>query len=265
MAFPTGWPPRGVSGRRNIRFSKDGTTTALFEDNAYLFIDEPGANPYQPLPNVEPGAGVSNPRDPGPHVIPAPPTGTGQRPGDPYPMIWSNYIFVENQGAARLEYSFDGTNVAGSIAANSERIMERAEAGIALRGGSVAATGTITTIAVASLVDGETFTLDDGINPAVVFEFDKAGDGVTPGNILVDVSAIVTADEVRDAIISAVTGVGATLRMSAANGGAAQVDLTQDDAGPQGNTTQTDTVVNVGFVITNMTGGAGLDFHVEAW
>lgn len=43
-------------------------------------------------------------------------------------------------------------------------------------------------VPVADLVDGETFVLNDGVNPAVTFEFDIPPDGVSGGNVVVDVS-----------------------------------------------------------------------------
>jgi hypothetical protein len=51
---------------------------------------------------------------------------------------------------------------------------------------SAAAIGSMTTIGADLLSDGETFTLDDGLNPATTFEFDLSGDGVTPGNEAVE-------------------------------------------------------------------------------
>ena len=266
MPFPTGWPPPVPSTMRCIRFFVRGTTTALFSDNAYLFVDGVGANTYIPLPNVLPGAGVSNSKDPGPHVVPAI-AGTGVRGDDPHPAIWATeQIRVVNWGGADVEFSFDGLNVHG-IARDDEdrRLWQRHEAGIALRGGVDEAVGSITTVAVANLVDGEKFILHDGINPPVVFEFDVTGNGVAVGNVNVDVSVLISADDVRDAIVLAVSGVGAALRMTATNGGAATVTLTQDDKGPQGNTTQSTTVLDPGFVITDMLGGTGVDFTIEAW
>ena len=79
------------------------------------------------------------------------------------------------------------------------------------------ASGSITTVAVASLVDAETFTLDDGVHPATVFEFDKASDGVTSGRVNVDVSTDVSADDVRDRIISAINTVGTSLEIGRAS------------------------------------------------
>ena len=267
MPVPTGWPPRTASGMKNIRFFLRGTTGGDFDANAYLFADQASANPYSPLPVVRPGEDVSAPDYNGPHDIGTNPQGTGQEGDDPHPMIWSECILVVNDGTTDLEISFDAINVHGAVAAGTERLYcDRREAGIAVRGGGAVGTGTITTIAVASLVDGETFTVDDGIHAPVVFEFDDDGSW-TPGNIPVDISApVVTADDVRDAIIAAMNGLGDdVLLMTASNGGAATVDLTQDVGGSQGNTTQTDTVVNVGFVITDMTGADDADFRIEAW
>lgn len=266
MAFPVGWPPPLPSTQRCIRFFVRGTATALFADSAYLFIDGIGANTYTPLPVVLPGEDVSNPKYSGPHVVPAI-AGTGVRGDDPHAAIWATQaISIVNDGGGDLEFSFDGINVHGIVADGETRYLRsRHEAGIAIRGGKTAALGSITTVAVANLVDGEKFTLNDGIHPPVVFEFDVAGDGVTVGNVIVDVSLLITADDVRDAIIAAVNGVGATLRMTATNGGAATVTLTQDDKGTQGNTAQSDTVLDPGFIVTAMTGGESVGFTIEAW
>lgn len=119
------------------------------------------------------------------------------------------------------------------------------------------ATGSITTVAVASLVDGETFTLDDGVNTPVVFEFDVTPDGVTPGNVVVDVSGDTTANDVRDTIISVINAVDrSTFTILASDGGAATVDLVNQTGGTVGNTTSAETVVDGTFAVTNMAGGA---------
>lgn len=120
----------------------------------------------------------------------------------------------------------------------------------------VAATGSITTVAVASLSDGEGFILRDGhINP-VRFAFDVSGAYTPPaGTVEVDVSALVSADDVRDAIISAVNG--SSLNLTASDGGAATVTLTHDFEGIEGNVLLSENVFDVGFVITNLSGGLG--------
>jgi hypothetical protein len=268
MAFPVGWPPRPASGVRSIRFYTRGIPTPDFADNAYLFVDGVGANPFLPVSSVRPGEDVSAPDYAGPHVVPSEPMGTSQRGDDPKPMIWSGTIWIMNTGTGILQFSFDGINVHGEVppAPYHQRVFRnRYEAGIALRGGGAAAAGTITTVAKASLVDGETFTVDDGVNPPVTFEFDSNGVW-NPLNIRINIVPLVTADDVKTAIIAAINGVGDTLLMSAIDGGAATVTLSQDIGGAQGNTAQSDTVVAPGFIITNMTGGiTNGSFVVEAW
>lgn len=116
-----------------------------------------------------------------------------------------------------------------------------------------AATGLITTIIAANISDAETFTLNDGVNPAVIFEFDKNA-SVTAGHIAVDISAATTANDVRDAIISAVNG-APTLAISASTGGTAAVLLQNDSIGTAGNQTITETVADAGFIVQGMLGG----------
>lgn len=118
------------------------------------------------------------------------------------------------------------------------------------------ATGTITTIAGSLLVDGETFVLNDGVNPAVTFEFDDNG-SVVPTSTLrpVNFTGADTADQVRDAIIAAVN-TAPVLNITAYNGGPAFVILWNDAGGTLGNQVITETVVDAGFVVTGMAGGA---------
>lgn len=137
MPFPTGWPPRVGSGQRTIRFYVEGTSTASFDDNAFLFVDGVGANPYTPTPIVPPGGGTV-PGVPSTNLGPSP-LGTGaSSDGSSYPMIWSRTIRIVATGTFPIEFSFDGTNVHGSVfavvAPGMERIMDRQEAGIAVRG-----------------------------------------------------------------------------------------------------------------------------------
>lgn len=134
MPFPTGWPPRIPSGQKNIRFFKTDTATAAYADRAYLFADQPGANPYIPLPVVRPGEDVSKPGYTGPHDIGSNPAGTGQHGDDPHPMIWSEEIMVINNGGTPIFFSFDGVNDHGEVPAGESVLMSRREAGIAIRG-----------------------------------------------------------------------------------------------------------------------------------
>jgi hypothetical protein len=119
---------------------------------------------------------------------------------------------------------------------------------------AVTATGSITTIAKASFLDNETFTLDDGLR-AVVFAFHKTGAYVpVTGEVEVDIQTDVTSDDVRDRIITAINGV-AGFNITASNGGVATVDLVNDLGGTGGNNTISDTVANAGFTHTGMSGG----------
>lgn len=137
MPLPVGWPPRVCTGRRSIRFYKEGTATALFEDNAYLFVDGLTANTYTPLPFVAPGSNVTV-------NVSATPTGTSQIAEDanavngasPKAMIWSKSIRIFNDSAADLEFSFDGVNVHGVVKPADTALFywDRFEAGIAVRG-----------------------------------------------------------------------------------------------------------------------------------
>lgn len=122
------------------------------------------------------------------------------------------------------------------------------------------ARGTIDVVAQANLVDGETFVLDDGTNPAVTFEYDVAGDGVGGGNVQINVSGDTTADEVRDTTITAINGAG-SLNISAANGGAGRVRVYNDNVGTAGNQTITESVADAGFTVSGMSGGMDEDYR----
>lgn len=138
MAFPTGWPPRPATGIRSLRFFAEGTATANFSDSAYLFASGTGANPYTSLPVVQPGGDTSRFPVPPATVVPNPPYGGGTVDfGAGTPMIWSFQIQIRLVSGARLEFSFDGTNIAGvllSSDASMPIIYQRSEAGIAVRG-----------------------------------------------------------------------------------------------------------------------------------
>jgi cysteine-rich repeat protein len=119
------------------------------------------------------------------------------------------------------------------------------------------ATGSIVAVAVADIVDTETFTLDDGTNPATVFEFDT--DGTSTG-VAIDISGDTSAEDVRDRIRIAINGVGATLQIDATDAAlGSTLILTNSANGTSGNSTSSDTVAEAGFVITDMTGGVAND------
>lgn len=123
------------------------------------------------------------------------------------------------------------------------------------------AVGSIVAIAPGDLIDGETFTLDDGINAPTTFEFDVPPNGVGVGNIVVDISAAVTILDVANAMVAAINGaVGLDLAASNGAGTLTTVTITNAENGAFGNVaTWSDTVADVGFVITQPTGGVDSD------
>lgn len=125
-------------------------------------------------------------------------------------------------------------------------------------GTGVAATGTITTVAKASLLDNETFVISDGTT-SKTFAFHVTG-AYAPvvGEIEVNVTTDVTSTDVRDRMISAINGV-ASFFVTAAIGGAAIVNLTNDNVGTAGNVLVTDAVAAGGFTHTGMAGGVDAD------
>lgn len=126
-------------------------------------------------------------------------------------------------------------------------------------------TGSITTVPQAQIVDGETVVIDDGLNPAVTFEFDTVPDGVTGGNIVVDISAAVTDEDVRDALVTAINGVAALAVVASPGAATNVVDLVNNVNGVQGNVAITDTVVDAGFLVAGFSGGNGTpqDFPIQ--
>jgi hypothetical protein len=113
---------------------------------------------------------------------------------------------------------------------------------------------TITTVAAASLVDGDRFTVQDRTGAIKVFHFDKDGSVPTfPANqIRVDVSAALTADQVRDALIAAINTNG--IDAVASSGGAATVTVTSNEPGAD-TLTVTENVANAGFIVAVTTAG----------
>lgn len=127
---------------------------------------------------------------------------------------------------------------------------------LTIGGVNAAAKGTITAVAGSALVDGETFTLDDGVNTPTVFEFDSNA-AVTSGRTAVTFAALDSAATVAGAIQAAINGVVDDLTITAGAPVGAVVTLTNDAEGVPGDNAITDTVANAGFVVHGMTGGDG--------
>ncbi len=129
-------------------------------------------------------------------------------------------------------------------------------AATATNGAPVAnSTGSITTVAVASLVDGETFTIRDKAR-VFTFELDVNGTGVTAGRVQVNVSTDTTADHVRDRIVTAINA--SECDVTAASGGAATVSITSDTVGAEGNLTMTEAVANGTFAVSTTAATTGV-------
>ena len=125
---------------------------------------------------------------------------------------------------------------------------------------SVHATGSYLAIAFASLVDTETFTIDDGVNAPTDFEFDTLGNGGT-GTVVINVSADTTDIDIATSMVAAINGVAGALAVTADNvaGTSATVTITNDVGGTAGNAALAETVADAGFIATGMSGGTTAD------
>jgi len=122
---------------------------------------------------------------------------------------------------------------------------------------AVAATGTITLVARASLHNNDNFTLNDGIHPPKVFEYRVDATFVgTLGSTTIDVTAATDAASVANATKLAINGASSSLGITAGTVGNT-VTLKANLKGPAYNTPNSENVAstNDGIAITNMTGG----------
>jgi hypothetical protein len=121
------------------------------------------------------------------------------------------------------------------------------------------AKGQIVPVDGSLLIDGETFTLNDGLNGNKVFEFDSNG-SVSGSNIPVTFTAGMTKYEIQAAIITAlnVTALAAgDFYIRGWQGSGGNVQLINKQGGSIGNNTITETVANAGFLVSGMSGGTG--------
>jgi hypothetical protein len=136
------------------------------------------------------------------------------------------------------------------------------------------ATGSIT-IGVGTLLDthGDTFTLGDGVNADVTFEFDWNDDGTTVnGDNVIPFSGTPSTAELATAITNAINAAAALnitatkiVEESGAGGEgseptaptAAVVQLKNDRTGERGNVAISETVGNPNFKVSGMSGGSG--------
>lgn len=125
--------------------------------------------------------------------------------------------------------------------------------------------GLITCVPSGNLIDGETFILNDGANPAVTFEFDD-DDSVTQTDTLrkVDISGGPHTKEQVAAIVIAAINAAPTLEMYASPGQPATVKAQKAHLvgvilEPGGGTVEdiTHTVADAGFTVAGMVAGEG--------
>lgn len=124
--------------------------------------------------------------------------------------------------------------------------------------------GTIDVVPGIALVDGETFTVGDGVT-FTTFEFDSDGQ-VTPGHVAVPFSSHATTLQVRDAIIAAVNGehdLQVTAAASPLPVQAHVVVLTNDHYGRHGNVSLAASVTHGAFLVAGMIGGIGESVDVK--
>jgi hypothetical protein len=122
------------------------------------------------------------------------------------------------------------------------------------------ATGVITAIGASSLLNGETFTLSDGIHAPVTFEFSSlatVGAGHVQIQRMAGSAASAVANSIRTAILSGVSGLAVAATINPSN--AAQVLIQDQNPGVPGNVAITETVSNSGFMVSGMSGGVGDD------
>lgn len=110
-------------------------------------------------------------------------------------------------------------NTANGIAGNIAITDTVANAGFAVTGMSNGTTatpaiGTMRTISGSLINDGETFVLNDGVNPAREFEFDK-NSTITPGRVPVTIDNLMTAEQVAVAVVEAIANTSNVIQINA--------------------------------------------------
>jgi cysteine-rich repeat protein len=123
-----------------------------------------------------------------------------------------------------------------------------------------AATGTINGMVGSNYIDGDFFFLNDGINAiGTAFEFDLNGNGVMSGRVAVPITASMGQGQVATATINAINSVGSGLLITAGSPNQGMFTLTHDRLSANGNQMIVETVINNGFTVTGMSGGAAGD------
>jgi cysteine-rich repeat protein len=121
---------------------------------------------------------------------------------------------------------------------------------------SARATGSITVLNASSISDGNSLSIDDGINPLVIFEFDSDGTVDDVEHVRIPLSS--SNDNLAGNIASAINGPSAALDITAQRS-ANVVTLTHVYATSLGNRTMSSSVSSSRMTVSGMSGGAGGD------
>jgi hypothetical protein len=128
------------------------------------------------------------------------------------------FEFSNNGQSQTVFLTNDAFGLAGNVAITDTVVDATFKVDGMSTGSAVApARGTLIAIAGLLLVDGETFTLSDGVNPPTIFEFDKNG-AVTPGNVAVAITNVMTAAAVKTVMLAVINSVGGPLTVTASSG-----------------------------------------------
>ena len=149
------------------------------------------------------------------------------------------------------------TDVQVELAVRTAINTQTGATGVTATNSAVKAAGYITALHPDLLVDGDSFTLNDGVNAVTIFEYDKLGNGVGAGRVPINISASTTMQAVRAATVAAINGVGGTLAITASTTGyGPTITLVNDTAGATGNQAVVSTVQSTQFLSAGMTGGS---------
>lgn len=117
----------------------------------------------------------------------------------------------------------------------------------------------------AAINETETITIDDGVNPAVTFEWDSNASVVETATLrAINYTAGMTQAQVRDAMVTAINGAPSldiTLEVLTAE--ATKFSLFNDVAGVAGNVAITHTTTAAGFAAYGMSGGDAGSFKIS--
>jgi hypothetical protein len=83
--------------------------------------------------------------------------------------------------------------------------------------------GYVLQVPQAGVADAQRFSIRNGLNPAVTFEFNRVG-GVSPGNVAIPIGSTATQNDIANAIVTAVKGV-ASLALNPVNASGGKVWL----------------------------------------